>query len=145
MPPPKYALNRGQYAAFMRHVTIQPDGCWLWTGPTTPNGYGKYRLPGQRERVAHRILWEHARLQEVPDGMQLDHLCRTRLCVNPDHFEVVTPSENTMRQAHANRLKTHCKNGHEYTPDNTSIDSAGKRRCKTCHREREARRRSVTT
>ena len=143
MPRPPHVLDRAEHARFMRNVKPDPDGCWLWQGPTTPNGYGKYRRPGQRERVAHRVLWEHYN-GPVPDGMELDHLCRARNCVRPEHFEVVTPSENTRRQDHANRNKTACPQGHDYTPENTRTDASGRRNCRTCDRERTRARRAST-
>jgi hypothetical protein len=92
--------------------------------------------PGERERVIHRVMWEHAHRQAVPDGLQLDHLCRNRLCCRPDHLEPVTPATNTDRQDHANRGKTACAHGHPFTEANTRIRSDGKRACRQCDRER---------
>jgi hypothetical protein len=130
-----WRLNPSELARINRHVNKQE--CWLWTGPTTPNGYGKHkRGPGHGDRVIHRIVWEHYKDQEVPEGMQLDHLCRNRLCCNPEHFEVVSPSENTLRQDHAGRKKTHCPRGHEYNDTNTRITPDGKRVCRACDRMR---------
>lgn len=129
-------LDRGAYYRFMKHVRVEGE-CWIWTGPTMPNGYGKHRAyPGQRERAAHRILWEHHHGHEVPDGMQLDHLCRRRDCVNPTHFEAVTGSENTRRQDHAQRRKTACPKGHPYDEANTRITPSGRRACRACDRAR---------
>lgn len=84
--------------------------------------------------LVHRVMFEH-HVGPVPDGMQLDHvagLCGNRNCCNPAHLEPVTASENIRRQDHANRRKTECPRGHAYTPENTRIDSAGKRRCRQC-------------
>ena len=122
----------------MRQVKIDPQtDCWLWQGPTTTNGYPKAQArPGERERVVHRILWEDRHRQQIPDGMQGDHLCRVRICVNPDHQEIVTPSENTQRQEHFNRNRTECKNGHQFDESNTRIRPDGKRACRACDRER---------
>ena len=137
MPPAKWLLNPSEMARIRRKIKIEND-CWIWTGPKTPNGYGKHRVgPGKPDRVIHRIVWEHYKNQQIPEKLQLDHLCRNRLCCNPDHFEVVTGSENTMRQEHANRLKTECPKGHEYTEETTRITPAGKRVCKTCDRMRK--------
>ena len=99
-------LNRGELARMNRLLDIKPDGCWRWKGEKTTNGYAKWsKVSGAPVRAAHRVIWEHYHQQQIPEGMQLDHLCRVRDCVNPEHFEVVTPSENTMRQNHFERNK----------------------------------------
>lgn len=133
-----YRLNRAEQARLMRLIVVNNDtGCWEWKGRLNSNGYAwAQRGPGYSPRVVHRILWEHTHDAPVPAGMQLDHLCRVRNCVNPDHFEPVTASENTKRQDHANRNKTHCPKGHEYTDENTRITKEGKRVCRSCDRER---------
>ena len=138
MAQPHWILNRAEMARLNRQVKRDGD-CWLWTGPTTPNGYGKVRVRGgEPERVVHRVLWEAHNNMAVPDGYQLDHLCRTRLCCNPAHLEPVTASENTLRQDHANRRKDTCPAGHAYTEENTLVWADGKRRCRACRDERRA-------
>lgn len=125
-------------------------GCWLWTG--TSSGTYPQKYASGRTRLAHRLSYQLLR-GPIPAGMQLDHLCRTPFCVNPDHLEVVTARVNTLRgntPAAANAAKTHCPAGHEYSPENTYIDG-GSRCCKACHRRhqrdyllrREARRLSL--
>ena len=138
VPNPKWRLNRAELARMHRLITVNEEtGCWEWKGNTTTNGYGKWqRGPGHRERVIHRITYEHYKDQKIPDRMQGDHLCRNRICCNPDHIEIVTPSENTIRQDHAGRRKTHCPKGHEYNEKNTRNTSDGKRVCRACDRER---------
>ena len=108
-------------------------GCWLWVGTTSPNGYGRFWSKG-RLAYAHRHAYERW-VGPIPDGLQLDHLCRVRCCVNPGHLEAVTCRENLLRgetfQA-ANAAKTHCIRGHEFTPENTHVRKGGGRDCRTC-------------
>ena len=88
-------------------------------------------------RRAHRCSYEFLK-GEIPNGLVIDHLCRVRNCINPDHLEPVTPLENMMRgnnQTVTNKTKTVCKNGHEFTPENTYTNPySGKRKCRTCNR-----------
>lgn len=111
--------------------------CWLWTACTgsEADGYGHFRA-GPTDARAHRWLYEHL-YGSVPAGLHLDHLCRVRRCVNPDHLEAVPPRVNVLRgvgaAAQAAR-KTHCPQGHEYTPENTYREPANPRhrQCRTC-------------
>ena len=114
-------------------VEITGD-CWLWTAATERNGYGVFTPAAgdMKQQVAHRFGYEHL-VEAVPDGLELDHLCRVRNCVNPDHLEAVTREENIRR---AKEARTHCKHDHEYTPENTLIGTRGERRCRTCNRLR---------
>lgn len=134
-----YTLNRAEHARLHRMIDVDPDtGCWLWKGRLNSNGYAwAQRGPGHPLRVVHRIMWENEHNAPVPKGQQLDHLCRRRNCVNPAHLEPVSGSENTTRQDHANRRKTHCPKGHEYTDENTRM-ARGRRACRACDRERKA-------
>lgn len=109
--------------------------CWIFTGSLTRRGYGQIRLRGKTVS-AHRTAFTN-RCGPIPDGLELDHLCVRPACVNPSHLEPVTHAENIRRSSAAARknAQTHCKHGHEYTPENTSR-SKGKRSCKTCMQER---------
>lgn len=139
----------------MRQIDVTPSGCWMWTGDLNRNGYAVARAEsGSKARVVHRIMWEDHHRTPVPEGYQLDHTCHSeamkrgecrggdgcphRRCVRPEHLEPVTPSENTLRQDHAERRTTHCPKGHEYTDSNTRITPKGKRVCRQCDRERRA-------
>lgn len=118
-------------------IAVDPSGCWLWTASVDLHGYGRINAHG-RTRVAHRTLYEELR-GPVPEGLTLDHLCRVRRCVNPDHLEPVTHAENVRRGeagAH-NKRKTHCKHGHEFTTETTRIRLVdGGRECLVCEKAR---------
>lgn len=108
--------------------------CWHYAGYIVKNsGYG--RISGE---LAHRVFWREAR-GPVPEGLVLDHLCRNRRCVNPEHLEPVTLGENIRRGISANGSKTSCSNGHKFTPSNTFnyvYRGVKRRRCRICHRVR---------
>ena len=109
--------------------------CWLWIGRINEKGYGYFvtQLPCKNVR-AHKWAWQKIN-GLVPDGFELDHLCRNRRCVRPSHCEPVTHSENMARGKWA--MATHCVNGHEFTPENTYIrPSNGQRVCRTCDNNR---------
>lgn len=123
--------------------------CWLWLGSKTKKGgYGivevKSNQIGQSTIPAHRLGWLVIR-GELPE-LVLDHLCRVRHCVNPDHLEPVSIVENILRGygiAAINKRKTHCKRGHEFTKSNIywskGTGGSKKRGCKTCYKAHVAR------
>jgi len=133
---------------FTSKVSKQPNGCWLWTGAKNDGGYGQLRTNGLTQ-YAHRLAYETF-VGPIPDRLQIDHLCRTRLCVNPAHLEAVTQRENIMRGVSptvAHAAKTHCINGHPFDEENTYIrPDKGTRQCKRCSylRFRDAQRRKRT-
>jgi hypothetical protein len=126
-------------------------GCIVWLGPTSQAGYAKIGV-----RLVHRIVWELLN-GPIPDGLQIDHLCRVRCCINPDHLEPVTPRVNTLRGnapailvARYRSILT-CPRGHPYSADNTYVDPRGWRQCIVCqqrrgreHRERQLREKATT-
>jgi hypothetical protein len=117
------------------------DGCWLWTGHTA-RGYGFFSQDWKRT-AAHRVSYEWT-VGPIPNGMQLDHLCRNPRCVRPDHLEPVTGRENLMRGTSfvsVNAAKTHCAQGHELSEANTR-HWKGHRICRTCARAAQARYRA---
>lgn len=123
------------------------DTCWLWTAAKTGQGYGHIKVDG-RMRPAHRVSYELA-IGPIPEGMDLDHLCRTPLCVRPDHLEPVTRRTNVLRgvgYCAQQARKEECVNGHAFTAANTYI-WRGHRTCRKCNiattkRMRERRRAS---
>jgi len=120
---------------FWRNVD-KTDSCWLWTGYINKEGYGEFNSEFLITRLAHRIsfgLDNYGRIPERP----LDHLCRNRHCVNPDHLEAVDPIVNTRRSSVGmnEAAKTHCPQGHPYDEENT-IRRGGKRYCRLCKNEK---------
>lgn len=96
--------------------------CWSWTACIQKNGYGYLRFLG-RNRGAHCVAYELFK-SKIPDGLQVDHLCKNRSCCNPYHLEAVTIRVNVLRGdgiTAKNAVKTHCVNGHEFTPANTKL------------------------
>jgi hypothetical protein len=110
------------------------DGCWLWLAARLANGYGVFSYGG-RPVYAHRFVYELT-FGPLPEGTEIDHLCRNRWCVRPDHLEAVPHVENVRRGIGSgwqiNAVKTHCPHGHEYTPANT-YTYRGSRLCRACH------------
>lgn len=108
------------------------DGCWFWMAAKNPHGYGVVKIR-QRNYLAHRAVYEHF-VGPIPQGLQLDHLCRNRACVRPEHLEPVTSRENTMRGEGVSAKcarKTHCPRGHAYDEKNTRM-YRGIRYCRAC-------------
>lgn len=118
-------------------VGLSPAGCWLWTGHCFHTGYGCFKI-GERNCYAHRVAYELL-AGVIPEGLQLDHLCREKACVNPLHLEPVTASENKRRDRSRNAEKTHCPHGHPFDAENTYVDARGWRGCRACRQESKRR------
>ena len=116
------------------------NSCWPWQAFRNEDGYGTFTRHHARPMKAHRLAYEIA-VGPIPDGLQIDHLCRNKACINPAHLEPVTQVENMRR-----RRWSHCKWGHPFDEVNTYTSPAGGRGCRICRHERaeqsNARRRA---
>lgn len=128
------------------HVPDELSACWTWTRSLNSGGYGHYRVPGRGQGEpplrAHRLAYILFNGQ-IPDGLQLHHICENRACCNPDHLKPVTPKEHivdltTRSVAYRSKRVTHCPKGHPYNEENTRHKN-GKRVCIECDREHSRR------
>jgi hypothetical protein len=128
---------------FWTKVQTGPE-CWTWKATLDRKGYGQFSLGG-KTKAAHRIAYMLVQ-GAIPDGLQLDHLCRVRHCVRPSHLEPVTGRENLLRSPltlnSISAAKTACPRGHEYTDENTYRFPDGRRSCRTCKRASDRARRA---
>ena len=116
------------------------DSCWNWSAYHTPTGYGTFKL-NNKSILAHRYSYEELR-GCIPPELEIDHLCRNRRCVNPDHLEAVTHTVNVRRGSNKGGLpkQTHCKIGHALSGENLLVSTNGVRRCKRCRKEYDRKR-----
>lgn len=120
--------------------------CWIWIAGKNKNGYGNFRgkdselIHGDKGRLAHRWAYNHY-IGNIPEGLELDHLCRNVSCVNPEHLRAVTHKINMECGVNAGNRKTHCSKGHEYIGDNVLIrkreNGSTYQVCRICKREQE--------
>jgi len=134
-PPPRFAGM----------IRIDENGCWIWTKAHFSTGYPAIRIEGKKTRRAHRVAWELC-VGPIPEGLQIDHLCRVKSCVNPAHLEPVTAKVNAQRAVpfRANggggpRRAAYCKRGHPFDQEGVRFsDGRTFRYCYTCNRMRRA-------
>jgi hypothetical protein len=142
-PRPIPELSAQNLKRFMDKYTVDKNGCWIW-GEKLRKGYGKFHFCGNGY-FAHRVAYSHWKGQ-VPEDLFIDHLCRNRACVNPNHMEAVSHRENVIRGegSSAQRFRqTHCVNGHPLTPENVRYrKDRYARNCKVCEMERTQRQKA---
>lgn len=114
-----------------QRVLVAENGCWLWAGHRDTDGYGQ-TSGGRAHRIAYLTL-----VGEIPDGMILDHLCRRRYCVNPEHLQPVTAQENALRSPVVTP-RTACRSGRHPWPEHMYVRPSGERECSACRAERAA-------
>jgi len=135
-PPHIRVLSRAEVIA----------GCWQYTGSRDKYGYGRLTVwyPATKSfktEKTHRLVYEGL-IGNIPSGLTIDHLCRNRACVNPDHMEVVTNHENTLRgigPSAINHRRTECQRGHPLSGPNLHMRPSGRRQCLTCKHAADAR------
>lgn len=128
----------GKYLeTFLSRIVVN-ECCWDWDGAHFKTGYAE-TWDGRRPLYAHRVSYE-LWVGPIPDGFVIDHLCRNRGCVNPEHLEAVSQRTNILRgtgMSARHAVKTHCPKGHEYTAENTyNYPNKNSRECRVCMRER---------
>ena len=134
---PRWNLSKRE--RFVQKIRRDPDtGCWMWTGNVACHGYGHFKVKGKQKK-AHRVAYELFK-GKIGKGLDIDHLCSERSCVNPDHLEAVTAKENVRRTVerghHKQASQTHCIRGHPLSGDNLYTYPSGTRMCRICHREK---------
>ena len=135
---PTGCLPRGSSVVdrLMFRTALLGNGCWEWRGARNPKGYGNIRVDSYGPaKSVHRVAYTEM-VGPIPDGLEIDHLCRNRACINPQHLEAVTRTANVQR---VDQRKSVCKNGHEMTQDNTRVYTTPQgyegRKCRTCSRD----------
>lgn len=129
----------GAAVRFASKISFDQDACWMWTACTNNNGYGRFSVGCNRLVYPHRLMYE-VMVGPIPEDLEIDHTCRERRCVRPDHLETVTHLENLRRKS---EHITHCVNGHALQGDNVYrwAKAPNRRLCRTCRIARAAARR----
>ena len=145
MPRRKGYVQTPLAERFASKVEVLPDGCWRWTGFTDKAGYGRLKMGGRSEPVgyAHRIAYQ-LHIGPIPEGAELDHLCRNRWCCNPEHLEAVSHRVNVQRGESPTVVAQRtgrCRRGHEVNETNTYFrkSTGAVVYCRVCRREKRRR------
>lgn len=121
------------------------SGCWIWSNSLDKDGYGRISI-NKKQTKAHRLIWE-LKNGKIPTGLVVDHKCKVRNCVNPEHLRIVTSRQNVLENSNSfvalNALKKFCKKGHFYDKVYTSPAGEKERYCSTCHNERTAKYKKI--
>ena len=138
-------LSKIEINRFIKKIDIEsggPDGCWPWTAYKGNDGYGQFSI--NRSAVkSHRVSYEYFYGVKIPDNLYIDHICRNRRCVRPDHLRLVTKYQNSIENSNGicaiNIKKTHCKRGHPLINGNIYYRSWGGRECRMCNIQHSSR------
>lgn len=126
--------KRNTVERLLKLYVHKTETCWEWTGAIAMNGYSKTKL-NFKYTSGHRAFFEHYK-GPISPGLQIDHLCKNKRCVNPEHLEMVTPRENSARSpgtiSTINRHKLECNSGHLLSGDNLYMTPDGRRQCRSC-------------
>lgn len=133
-----YSTVADRIAEFRAKVSVSESGCWVWPTRIAPSGYGRIYHAG-RDYLAHRVFYAAAN-GSAPVGLDIDHLCRNRRCVNPAHLEAVTRKVNLNRGLGTGPRKDSCVHGHSLA--DAYKDKRGGRKCRTCTMTRAAEQRA---
>lgn len=136
--------KRAAIDRFAEKIAYTDSGCVEWIASLNNKGYGSFGVEGcARVQLAHRWSYEY-HVGPILEGLSIDHLCRNRSCVNPDHLEPVTQQTNLLRSEKTwpakNAAKTHCPAGHQYSGSNLYLPPSGGRKCMTCIRRQSLAR-----